>query len=106
VRQLAWGIQRKGSPYSYVAPDAAGCLHDSMTAAWRLLEWIPKPDRAREWPQRQSRFGFYLPDREPRVIPAGASIHASLVRRMEALPDYRPVNLPPVFETVPMPEER
>ena len=42
LNQLAFGVQRKGSPYSYVAPDAAGDLHDSMTAAWRILEQIPE----------------------------------------------------------------
>ena len=32
VNQLAWGIQRKGSPYSYVAPDVRGDLHTSLRA--------------------------------------------------------------------------
>nr|WP_244607650.1 DUF2235 domain-containing protein [Bradyrhizobium symbiodeficiens] len=45
IRQLAWGIQRKNSPFQYVAPDytgQTGVLHDSMTAGWRLLEFFPK----------------------------------------------------------------
>ena len=39
VNQLAWGVQRKNSPFSYVPPGIsgeAGELHNSMTAAWRL----------------------------------------------------------------------
>ena len=104
VKQLAWGVQRKGSPFSYVAPDIRGELHNSMTAAWRLLEYIPKKDKYKEWPARQSRFGFYIPDGEPRFIPDGAFIHASVLARMDALGDYRPVNLPRKFETVPMPD--
>jgi uncharacterized protein (DUF2235 family) len=105
VKQLAWGVQRKGSPFSYVAPDIRGDLHNSMTPAWRLLEYIPKKDKYKEWPKRQSHFGFYIPDAEPRLIPEGALIHASVLERMDALADYRPINLPLKFETVPMPVE-
>ena len=32
VNQLAWGMQRKGSPFSYVAPDVRGELHNSLQA--------------------------------------------------------------------------
>jgi uncharacterized protein (DUF2235 family) len=103
VNQLAWGMQRRGSPFSYVPPDVRGELHNSMTAAWRVLEYIPKSDKYKEWPKRQSHFGFYIPNAEPRLIPEGALIHESVVQRMEAINDYRPVNLPPNFATVPMP---
>jgi hypothetical protein len=48
-------------------------------------------------------FGFYIPDCEPRVIPEGAHVHESVVQRMAAIPDYKPVNLPKEFVTVPMP---
>lgn len=103
VKQLAWGVQRRGSPFSYVKPCFRGELHNSMTAPWRLLEYLPKQDKNKEWPERQSHFGFYIPDAEPRLIPEGAFIHESVLKRMEALPDYKPVNLPLKFETVPMP---
>jgi hypothetical protein len=105
VKQLAWGIPRKGSPYTYVAPDVRGMLHNSMKPAWRLLEFLPKSDAYKEWPERKSHHGFYIPDAEPRFIPDGAFIHESAVKRMEALPDYRPVNLPLKFETVALPQE-
>ena len=85
VKQLAWGVQRKGSPFSYVAPDFTGELHNSMTAAWRILEYVPKPDKYKEWPERKSRFGFYIPDAEPRPIPEGAFIHESVLKRMDAM---------------------
>ncbi len=32
VNQLAWGVQRKGSPFSYVVPDVRGDLHTSLRA--------------------------------------------------------------------------
>jgi hypothetical protein len=37
------------------------------------------------------------------LIPDGAIIHESAVLRMDAMPGYRPVNLPKLFEKFPMP---
>jgi hypothetical protein len=90
----------------YVPPGISGeadALHNSMTAAWRLLEYFPKSATYKEWPERKAFLGFYIPDCEPRVIPEGAHVHESVVQRMEQDPTYRPVNLPTTFATVPMP---
>ena len=103
VNQLAWGIQRKGSPYSYVAPDVRGDLHTSLSGAWWILEYLPKRARHKEWPAREVYFGWYIPDGEPRLIPDGAVIHESALLRMDALPAYRPVNMPKQYEKFPMP---
>ena len=103
VNQLAWGIQRKGSPFSYVAPDVRGELHTSLRGAWWILEYIPKSAAYKEWPARKAYFGYYFPDAEPRFIPDGATIHESVLERMNALPSYRPVNLPKQYEKFPMP---
>jgi uncharacterized protein (DUF2235 family) len=103
VNQLAWGIQRKGSPYSYVVPDVRGDLHTSLRGPWWLLEYLPKRAKYREWPERKVHFGWYIPDGEPRFIPDGAVIHESAVLRMGAMTNYRPVNLPKLFEKFPMP---
>ncbi|QHO73399.1 hypothetical protein ACH79_12770 [Bradyrhizobium sp. CCBAU 051011] len=103
VNQLAWGIQRKGSPFSYVVPDIRGDLHTSLTGAWWLLEYLPKSASYKEWPARKAHFGYYIPDAEPRFIPDGAVIHESALQRMDALPSYRPVNLPRQYEKFPMP---
>jgi uncharacterized protein (DUF2235 family) len=103
VNQLAWGHPRKGSPFRYVAPDAAADAHDSMNPAWRLLEAVPKKDKYKEWPERRSVLGHYIPCAEPRLIPEGAVIHESVVRRMEARRDYRPVNLPREYKIFDMP---
>jgi hypothetical protein len=104
VNQLAWGVQREGSPFSYVAPDVKGCLHKSLRAAWWILEFIPKLAKYKEWPRRQVLFGSYIPDGEPRVIPEGAIIHESVVLRMaEVAPKYQPVNFPLKYDTFPMP---
>ena len=103
VNQLAWGVQRKGSPFSYVEPDVRGDLHTSLKGAWWILEFLPKSAKYKEWPARQAHFGYYIPDAEPRLIPDGAWIHASATQRMDALPSYRPVNLPKQYQTFPMP---
>jgi uncharacterized protein (DUF2235 family) len=103
VNQLAWGVQRKGSPFSYVAPDILRDPHDSMTVGWRILEYIPKADKYKEWKSRQSWFGRYIPDAEPRPVPDDAFVHESVVKRMDAVAKYRPVNLPAHPRIVPMP---
>ena len=103
VKQLAWGIQRNDSTLKQTAPDFAGCIHDSLTRSWRIPEYLPKSVRHKEWPERKSHYGFYIPDGEPRLIPDDALIHESVVKRMDAILDYRPTNLPKRFGTFPMP---
>lgn len=104
VNTLAWGRQRKNSPFHYVAPDAAAKLHQSLHGAWWIMEFVPKAAKYREWPERRTHLGFYIPDAEPRLIPEDALIHQSVVARMEAVKDYRPVNLPARYQTFPMPQ--
>ena len=103
VNQLAWGIQRKGSPFTYVAPDIKRDPHDSMSAAWRVLEYLPKSDKYKEWQARKSYLGHYIPDAEPRPIAEDAFVHESVIQRMDAVPKYRPINLPSRPLVVPMP---
>jgi hypothetical protein len=102
VNQLVWGRQRKGSPFHYVAPDFRQDVHNSLSPAWRALEYLPKSDRYREWPGRTSLLGHYIPDGEPRSIPRDAFLHQSVLERMGACPAYRPVNLPETYRVVPM----
>jgi uncharacterized protein (DUF2235 family) len=102
VNQLAWGVQRKGSPFSYVEPDIRCDPHQSLSGAWHLLEWLPKADKYKEWESRRSFLGRYIPQAEPRLIPMDAFIHESVVKRMEAVPKYRPENLPDRYRIVPM----
>jgi uncharacterized protein (DUF2235 family) len=102
VNQLAWGIQRKGSPFTYVAPDILRDPHQSMTKIWRILEWIPKSDKYKEWNTRRSCLGHYIPAAEPRPIASGAYIHESVFNRMKAVPAYEPTNLPSSYQVIPM----
>jgi uncharacterized protein (DUF2235 family) len=101
IDQLAKGVPRPGSRFTYVAPNAGGDLHDSMTAGWRVLEWLPKADKYKEWPARKSFLGHYVPAAEPRPIPDNAFVHESVVQRTNQVPTYRPVNLPTRYQVVP-----
>jgi uncharacterized protein (DUF2235 family) len=103
VNHLAWGKQRKGSPFSYVAPDIHCPPHNSLTALWWLLEFWPKKDKYKEWKPRPSVLGRYIPDGEPRFIADDAFVHESVVQRMDAVKDYRPINLPAHPRIFPMP---
>lgn len=102
VNQLAWGVHRKGSPFHYVEPDVMRDPHNSLSAAWRALEWLPKADKYKEWEKRRSMLGWYIPNAEPRPIPDNAFIHQSVLRRMELVPAYKPINMPSRYRTVPM----
>jgi uncharacterized protein (DUF2235 family) len=112
VNQLGWGRPRKNSPFSYVKPgflpdpgnpeSAAWQPHNSMNATWRAIEYFPKKDKYREWPERKSTLGFYIPAAEPRLIPEGALIHQSALDKIAQDPNYKPVNIPKNYQTIPM----
>jgi uncharacterized protein (DUF2235 family) len=95
---LVAGQAREESSHRYVAPDPTGKLHNSMTAGWVPLEWLPKRDKWKESPQRPSFAGWYLPRGEPRTIPDRARIHHSVIARRDRDPSYRPPNLPASFQ--------
>lgn len=94
---LALGQARAGSRHAYVPPSATAALHDSLTMTWRLLEWLPKKVRWREWRAREAFAGWYLPRGEPRAIPEGATLHDSVAARLRDDPGYKPCNLPSAY---------
>ncbi|MGD9740609.1 MAG: DUF2235 domain-containing protein [Bauldia sp.] len=99
VLHLVGGSPMPGRPYNpYVGPDPGGPIHNSMNPAWAILEWLPKPLRRRQWPTRRGFLGLYLPRSEPRLIPNGALIHSSAVRRRDSRIGYEPVNWPERWE--------
>ena len=93
VNHLVHGMPRKGSVHRYVPPSEIAPQHQSMNMAWRILEWLPKRIRWREWEKRRGILGWYLPRSEPRAIPDGALVHQSVQKRMDAGLGYHPVNL-------------
>ncbi len=99
---LVDGQRVAGGKMSYVKPDPTGQLHFSLKSFWWLLEFFPKRVKWRRGPKRWSFLGLYLPLAEPRLIPAGAYIHASAVQRRKSVPSYRPVNWPKKFMEEPI----
>ena len=92
---LVLGRPREGGSRSYTEPSVASKLHNSTTLGWLPFELLPKRTKWRDWPQRRSLLGWYLPLCEPRRIDDGARIHHSVYERIDADPTYRPANLPP-----------
>jgi uncharacterized protein (DUF2235 family) len=103
VDHLCWGLPRKGGNHHYAPPSVTDPLHNSLTAAWEILEWLPKEEKYREWPERKCVLGFYLPRGEPRLVPEGAIIHQSVVDRMAKVATYRPINMPKSYAVEPGP---
>jgi uncharacterized protein (DUF2235 family) len=97
INQLVWGHKRKGSPFNYVKPDPAAKPHISLRGGWRILEYIPKKIKYREWSERKDLFGFYVPCGEPRPVEECAIIHESVLKHKEGSPNYQPPNLPSGF---------
>ena len=102
LNHLAWGKPRVGSPFSYVEPDFAKDLHNSMSGPWPALAWPPKRDRFEESMKRTSFWGHYIPNAEPRAIPDGAFVHESVILRTRAVSSYQPINLPQDHTVVPL----
>ena len=73
VNQLAWGVQRKNSPFHYVAPNVRRRAAQFDDGAWWLLEYLPKSATYKEWPAAEGAFSASTsPTCEPRLIPEGA----------------------------------
>ena len=64
VKQLAWGVHRKNSPFQYVPPaftGKAGVLHNSMSAAWRVLEYLAEEREIQGMAGAEGVFGLLHP---------------------------------------------
>ncbi|MGJ0509019.1 MAG: DUF2235 domain-containing protein [Methylocystis sp.] len=97
-RHLAEGAPLPGGKRMYVAPDANGPIHNSMTAAWWPLEFLPKSRKWKRFPEKSTSGSYYLPRAEPRKISEGAVLHQSVIERMAS--GYKPINLPADFAVV------
>jgi uncharacterized protein (DUF2235 family) len=93
VSHIVGGESEPGA-HNYCSEDPLAPLHNSLHGAWNLLEWVPKSVKEREWPERKSFMGWYLPGGEPRYIPDDAIVDRSVFERMQKDPSYRPPNLP------------
>ncbi|MEA3390366.1 DUF2235 domain-containing protein [Sphingopyxis indica] len=82
----------------YVAPNALGSAHETMTFAWSILEFVPRRKPAGS--SRPSLFGISLPLFERRRLPNGARLHGSVAERKEQLGQWAP-NIPADYEVEP-----
>jgi uncharacterized protein (DUF2235 family) len=98
VDHLAAGAELPGGRHLYVPPSPTGPIHNSLTAAWWPLEYLPKNQKWKRFPEQSDRAGYYLPRGEPRMIDNGALLHHSVIDRMKA--GYKPLNLPARYQVV------
>jgi uncharacterized protein (DUF2235 family) len=114
---IALGQNGPDDREKFVAPDPAATLHDSMTVAWKPLEWLPKQTKYEEWKWRLKLDGLYIPDSEPRpfklvdpflkdeIEKPTPRVHQSVADRIRLVPDYRPPNLAPEHDIEPWPHQ-
>ncbi len=76
----------------YVPPDPAACIHNSLTAAWWPVEFLPH----KYWDKQSRQTKWTIPLGAPRTIPVDKStvMHESVQQRLDAGVDYHPPNLP------------
>lgn len=76
-------------------PDYGGHIHNSMSLAWGIMEWLPKTLKRRQFPKgRRGFLWWYLPRSEPRRVPGNHPIHPAVFdRREDGRRAYRPINI-------------
>jgi uncharacterized protein (DUF2235 family) len=81
----------------YIAPNAGGPAHESLTGLWWIVEYLPKryKDPAANFAAR-----WMIHAGRPRYVRDNANIHASVFERMRLVPTYRPNNLPEHYQEV------
>jgi uncharacterized protein (DUF2235 family) len=83
----------KSAGSEYAPVDACGMMHDSMSGAWKILEYVPR----RHWNSKLSPPAneWILYRKRPRSIPQGSVLHqAVLDRKNDPKTQYNPPNLP------------
>jgi len=101
INHIARGRPRK-SARQYQKPDPKGPLHVSLKWHWRLIEWVPKGAKRREWPGRKVMLDRYIPWGEPRLIQPNDWVHQSVYDRKTQVATYEPVNVPPKLNVEPL----
>jgi len=80
-----------------VAPDPKGRVHNSLTFAWWLLEFLPH----RYYDFDSQKVRWRIPLGASRVIPEGSVLHRTVAEKCQADPQYKPGNLPRVWTEEP-----
>jgi uncharacterized protein (DUF2235 family) len=80
----------QATPPAPVPPDPRGVLHNSLTAVWWLLEFLPHS----YWDAAERKKRWRIPCGAPRFIPDGSVLHATVRDKLAVAPHYQPKNLP------------
>jgi len=81
-----------------VPPNPAQKIHNSLTAAWWILEFFPHEyyDPVERKPKWRISLGA------PRIIPEDSVLHASVTEKLKIDPEYKPPNLPRNYTIEPI----
>jgi uncharacterized protein (DUF2235 family) len=81
----------------YIAPNAGGPTHESLSGLWWIVEYLPKSykDPAANFATR-----WMIHAGRPRHVNDYANIHVSVFERMRLVPTYQPKNLPAHYQQV------
>ena len=89
-------VARELRPQKDVVADPLAETHDSMGTAWKVAEWLPRriwtgPGAIKAW-----QIGAMPPigQPRPRFVPAGSTVHRSVIARSMSGNGYAPPNLP------------
>ncbi len=80
---------------SFARPDATAKMHNSLRSGWLPLEILPR--RFYDTTCTPARYRWKIPLGVRRHIAENATIHDSVLVRMQRCTDYRPPNLPQTY---------
>ena len=86
VDETKYAALLKGCP-----PDATAKIHESLTGAWKAMEYLPA--RRFDWDKKKTIWR-YQPNKS-RTMRESPVLHRSVLERSKAFDDYRPPGLPP-----------
>ncbi len=75
-------------------PSATAPIHESLDGAWKAVEYLPA--RRFDWKTKKTIWR-YQPNK-PRTMLESPVLHRSVLDRMKARPEYRPLALPPDYQ--------
>ncbi|WP_036026242.1 T6SS phospholipase effector Tle1-like catalytic domain-containing protein [Paraburkholderia dilworthii] len=98
-RARCWKYMR---PAIHHAWNPCAEMHNSMTTAWKLAEWLPRLVWDDATAKRSLKVGTVPPfgTARCRTMPTGALVHRSVEERIAGRSDYKPENLPQLRRTV------
>jgi uncharacterized protein (DUF2235 family) len=98
VEQVLARVPPTTIPIPQVPPNPEQTIHNSLTAAWWILEFLPHE----YYDPVEKRPKWRIPLGAPRVIPAGSVLHQTVIEKLKIDHTYKPPNLPEGYEDGPI----